>query len=315
MALACAGLVTCARPPPTCSDGVRNGQESDVDCGGPDCGRCELRRACLTPDDCGSGLCRQRVCAAREGPVCLRNADCPGGACVDGVCVGACPPPLLQCQGACVDVRNDPASCGECGRACAPGQRCNAGTCEEVCPPGTLACAQGPGLACVNTSIDVLHCGSCTNVCLPGQRCAAGVCESNCAPFQAFCMGQCVFTGTDPLHCGGCNQPCAPGQVCSMGMCAAACTPPVVVCDGGVSCVDLRFDPLNCGACGSPCPLPPHAQPLCLNQVCGRTACDLGFEDCNGVPSDGCEAELAVDAMNCGVCGRACSPCMNGMCP
>ncbi len=43
---------------PTCSDGVRNGGESDADCGGSSmCSRCDLCRACTANTDCASGTC------------------------------------------------------------------------------------------------------------------------------------------------------------------------------------------------------------------------------------------------------------------
>ena len=50
---ACAGGGTAA---PSCSDGVHNGDESDVDCGGS-CGTCADGRACRSNDDCASGTC------------------------------------------------------------------------------------------------------------------------------------------------------------------------------------------------------------------------------------------------------------------
>ena len=35
----------------TCTDNLRNGEESDVDCGGPSCAPCTLDHACLTNED------------------------------------------------------------------------------------------------------------------------------------------------------------------------------------------------------------------------------------------------------------------------
>jgi hypothetical protein len=46
-------------------------------------------------------------------------------------------------------------------------------------------------------------------------------------------------------------------------------------------------------------------------------ACHEGFDNCNDLTSDGCEAELAVDRSNCGSCGRACGIqeiCAEGTC-
>lgn len=303
----------CTRPPPTCTDQTRNGQESDVDCGGPDCQRCELTKTCATHEDCTSGLCRQRTCAPRLEVECRRNTDCPSGSCLDGVCGPACAPPLSPCGQTCVDPRNDPAHCGMCSRACTANERCENGMCTVRCPPATMLCPADGGTLCVDPMRDALHCGNCTTACPAGQACRLGMCEPDCAPFQAFCAGQCVNTSTDPRHCGGCDRGCD-GGLCSMGMCRAACVAPTTACDGGAQCVDVRFDPMNCGACGVPCPPVPHALPLCLEQQCTRTECDPGFDDCNGFPGDGCEADLANDPMNCGVCRRACS-CVNGMCP
>ncbi len=49
---------------------------------------------------------------------------------------------------ACVDVRTDPANCGECGNVCAGNQVCAGGTCSsdaEMCDPGDeRACYSGP---------------------------------------------------------------------------------------------------------------------------------------------------------------------------
>lgn len=53
--LAAAALSACG-PVHRCNDGIRNGDESDVDCGGT-CGGCDLGFNCLADTDCGSGFC------------------------------------------------------------------------------------------------------------------------------------------------------------------------------------------------------------------------------------------------------------------
>ncbi|MDW8247053.1 MAG: hypothetical protein RMJ84_10790, partial [Sandaracinaceae bacterium] len=48
-----------------------------------------------------------------------------------------------------------------------------------------------------------------------------------------------------------------------------------------------------------------------------RFRCEEGFVDCNGNPGDGCEAELARDDANCGMCGSSCRDgehCVDGQC-
>jgi hypothetical protein len=49
-------------PGPTCSDGVQNGWETGVDCGGPGCSPCASTQACLAGTDCTSGSCVGLVC-------------------------------------------------------------------------------------------------------------------------------------------------------------------------------------------------------------------------------------------------------------
>jgi hypothetical protein len=50
---------------------------------------------------------------------------------------------------------------------------------------------------------------------------------------------------------------------------------------------------------------------------CAVGPCLPGFDDCNGVPADGCEAELSADPSHCGVCGNTCAAtesCTLGRC-
>jgi hypothetical protein len=47
----------------TCSDGITNGTESDVDCGGS-CPRCTNGKRCVGRDDCIGALCINNVCTS-----------------------------------------------------------------------------------------------------------------------------------------------------------------------------------------------------------------------------------------------------------
>jgi plastocyanin len=51
----------------TCQDGVLDGTETDLDCGGT-CAPCGLTLACLGPRDCASGVCTAGHCAAPFQP-------------------------------------------------------------------------------------------------------------------------------------------------------------------------------------------------------------------------------------------------------
>lgn len=46
----------------TCSDGIRNGQETDVDCGGFTCNPCSGGQTCSISSDCESSVCNGGVC-------------------------------------------------------------------------------------------------------------------------------------------------------------------------------------------------------------------------------------------------------------
>ena len=73
--------------PPSCTDGVKNGSESDVDCGGPDCAPCADGRACGGDNDCRSRVCTGLVCQTPSCSDGFANGDETG---VD--CGGSCPP-------------------------------------------------------------------------------------------------------------------------------------------------------------------------------------------------------------------------------
>jgi hypothetical protein len=50
----------------TCTDGVKNGQETDIDCGGPLCPKCVNGKMCVQASDCASGSCSAgKLCQPR----------------------------------------------------------------------------------------------------------------------------------------------------------------------------------------------------------------------------------------------------------
>lgn len=54
----CLDLTTCG----SCSDKVKDGAESDVDCGGGSCAGCDAGKACGGDPDCATGMCKTGVC-------------------------------------------------------------------------------------------------------------------------------------------------------------------------------------------------------------------------------------------------------------
>jgi hypothetical protein len=47
---------------PTCFDKIQNGNESDTDCGGSDCIKCDVGEMCKSSSDCKSGTCTSGRC-------------------------------------------------------------------------------------------------------------------------------------------------------------------------------------------------------------------------------------------------------------
>ncbi|MEZ4450462.1 MAG: DUF4215 domain-containing protein [Nannocystaceae bacterium] len=47
---------------PTCADGAKNGDETDLDCGGPSCSPCAVGQACKVAEDCETNSCITNLC-------------------------------------------------------------------------------------------------------------------------------------------------------------------------------------------------------------------------------------------------------------
>ena len=67
------GLQNCIALPATCNDTVKNGDESDVDCGGA-CGQCANLLLCNSDADCQSNTCTPWFYPAFSGPRCVPAA-------------------------------------------------------------------------------------------------------------------------------------------------------------------------------------------------------------------------------------------------
>ena len=81
------GVVGSDAAVPTCSDGIKNSDETGVDCGGH-CGKCAAGNGCLVDRDCQFACRPDKTCGA-----CIVAADCPGiesecqhRTCANGVC-------------------------------------------------------------------------------------------------------------------------------------------------------------------------------------------------------------------------------------
>jgi hypothetical protein len=72
---ACPGQETPGQETPgggaICTDGIKNGSETDIDCGGT-CPRCATGKTCATRNDCASARCEGGTCQTCQNP----NTDC-----------------------------------------------------------------------------------------------------------------------------------------------------------------------------------------------------------------------------------------------
>jgi len=241
----------------SCADGIRNGTETDVDCGGYLCAPCDEGDLCEEPSDCETGKCDDGVCVAsctdgerngdetdvdcggscpgcRASQACDGNADCLDGLCRGGVCVSTCANGMrnrgeigIDCGGVC------PRRCalgdgcevdGDCDPSLACNRflgRCTATYCESRCNRMELGCPGcGVGQRCEDDSV-----------------CVTGICEEEtegdgalvCMPpcdddGELFCDGECVADDDD--HCGLCGNTCAAPFRCSDGFCVVSASDP-----------------------------------------------------------------------------------------
>ena len=115
--------------PTYCTSKAKDVDETDIDCGGARCAKCELGKACLQDRDCAAGQCKNNLCA-----ICDNNAT----------------------DGSETDVDCGGASCGACtvGKRCKTATDCKSGVCNVdrcECPPHmAIVALAGGGAYCVD---------------------------------------------------------------------------------------------------------------------------------------------------------------------
>jgi hypothetical protein len=198
-AYSCSSGNTCeAADTPTCTDDEKNGDETDVDCGGT-CSACSAGHACYDDGDCVGSCCSGEcvdgsVCPEQGGPgdVCAAGAECTSGNCCpdsDGV------------NSYCSEVNTDCSSGGGTGahdddhgdlNGCDNSVKDNAETDVDCGGETCSACAAGN--ACYND-------GDCVGSCCSDECVDGGVCPS------------------DPVGSLGPGSDCTAGAECTSGNC------------------------------------------------------------------------------------------------
>ena len=338
----------------TCSDCAKNGDETDVDCGGS-CKACQDGQACVVAADCLSGVCIAGACARATCSDHVKNAaesdvDCGGGgdqrspcercvagqACGDGtdcessVCAGG------VCQAAtCADgIKNGTETYTDCGgscTACSDGGICRApmdcasGFCDgTVCRPATCSDLVRNG---TETAVDcggVDGCAACGDgvTCAVDRDCASEICQGGaCGPRASVCHNGVKDSPWETdVDCGGPCLPCDSGACNSNADCttrrcvSGACRP--ASCDDGV--LDGSETDLDCGGVCGPCRAGQH----CSNSVdCLGSSCSSGVcaPTCHDFDKSGSETDVDCGGYSCQPCQdqEACAvpnDCLSGVC-
>jgi hypothetical protein len=302
---------------PTCSDQIKNSDETDVDCGGH-CGKCGADKTCLVGGDCSFGICRaDHTCGA-----CGVAADCPGAesecqhrSCTAGVC-GIARDPVgtavaLQTSGDCksrqcaadgtVASVNDNTDLPDDRNPCT-NDFCMVGVPSHTMLPVNSTCG---GLNKCNAT------GQCVG-CVVANDCPGTdtVCQTRACSTQGICSVTFVAAGTvlaDPtagdckgLECDGAGNPRpvtnntdlpVDGNPCTTDECSAG-TPshrPVnsgttcgtgLVCDGANHCVQC-LSASTCTGSDTEC----HTR-TCINGACGISNTIGGTTIAAQVPRD-----------------------------
>jgi cysteine-rich repeat protein len=290
---------SCTLTAGSCTDGLRTGDETGVDCGGS-CApakQCALGGGCAANTDCVTGLCTSGACAAAR---CGDGVQQPNEACDDGNATNG-----DGCDdGAGGSCR--PTGCGNGTRtgteACDDGNAVNADGCDTNCTVtrcgngiagGTETCDDGNtmagdgcsagcrvemGYVCMNMpSMCLSTCGdgalSGTEECDDGNRTGGDGCSMNCFRETGFaCTGApstCTTTCGDGFRAG--TEGCDDMNVTAGDGCSATCT-----VESGFQCAGT---PSRCvSRCGDGVKL-------------GTEACDDG----NTTPGDGCSPTCTID--------------------
>ncbi|MBQ9394137.1 MAG: lamin tail domain-containing protein [Proteobacteria bacterium] len=195
-----------SKPNASCSDTKKNGDETDVDCGGS-CDKCANKKHCSKNSDCLSDNCDNGICKAvvalcadgirsgdesdvdcggsscelcADGKTCNADDDCASNMC-DGVCI-SCTDGISNGTESDVDCGG---SCGKCadGKTCNSKDDCASGFCDgNVC----TSCSDG---AQNGDESDVDCGGRCGATCVVDKKCHSdNDCESyNC--IDNICKG------------------------------------------------------------------------------------------------------------------------------
>lgn len=299
--------------PASCADGVKNGDETDVDCGGV-CGA-----SCLEGDTCAvAGDCFDHVCD-------VMTLTCAAATCSDTVKNGD---------------ETDVDCGGDCGATCAAGDLCKVNTdckggacsgafCLQSCTDGELNNAEmgidcgGPicTTTCANGTVCVVPSDCTTNFCVDGVCCNTA-CNATCVA----CSADKKVTGMDG-ECGSAKPATDPHNDCGIEM-STTCGDATGLCDGagecekwpmGTACGDVASCTNgiqnNADACNGSGSCTDAGTVVCGFYACGPSTCKTACLDDNDCSANGYCLNTACVAKK--IVGSAClgnNQCESGFC-
>lgn len=224
--------------PGSCSDGKKNGTESDVDCGGT-CAKCVNGKTCNGSSDCSSSACVDGVCCDQEckGTCMACTAAKTGGsqgACAsvvagtdpDSECVGGHQCTSTGCESCLDGVKNGDETGVDCGGSCQP---CGA----ENCVNGVDDDSNGL-VDCEDPACSAFQCVEPAPLTWQGPGLLGINDQAPSCPME-WPNGQSAGTGNPTGQQASCSPcACTPSQV-------SVCVPPTL----------QLWDPGNCGSAPS----------------------------------------------------------------
>jgi hypothetical protein len=226
----------CQTPAP--ADGVKNGDETDVDCGGTKAPACPTGKGCIVATDCASIVCTSAICQAPTATDGVKNGDETG---VD--CGGATAPRCGAGQGCLSTADCKMLACDTVQKKCLAASHMdgfkNDGETGIDCGGAALPAGCGVGEGCVSTAdCKNTPCNATTLVCDPPTKtdgikngtetdvdCGGGAPTNapRCADDRACgADGDCAST-----FCSGAGR-CVAGRSCKASV--AAATSGIVTC-------------------------------------------------------------------------------------
>ena len=235
---------------PTATDGVKNGTETDVDCGGSAAPPCGDGKGCGGAADCASQVCNAGVCAAPSatdgvkngdesdvdcggakapkcavGKACKARGDCASDVCTGGTCQEPTPADGVK-NGTETDVDCGGPGAPRCAdtKTCSVADDCTSGVCKDV-GTGKRCQAPSPTDGVKNGDESDVDCGGAkAPKCGSGKACNA---HADCASDGCAFDGKCAVGRSCTRERGGVT--CGKGETGELGAAHESCCETVTV--------------------------------------------------------------------------------------